>query len=248
MIANGDSSRRTIREPLIRELRLKTHLLKEMRSFYKDKIGFPISADTVTSVTFQAGKSLLTFEQVTDASKPWYHFAFNIPQNLLLEARKWQLERTLLMPIPERLRDPRFPDDVVNYSHWNAHALFFFDPAGNVVEYIARHDLRNDASGPFSVRQILYASEIGLIVDDVPAAASKVKEVAGVEIYKGGSDVFTAMGDEHGLLLVMKRDRHLNFQDNEEKAAKIFPTIAHVTGEKRIEHKLDGFPYELTVG
>ena len=84
-------------------------------------------------------------------------------------------------------------------------------PAGNVVEYIARHDLKNGDSGPFGWADILYASEIGLIVDDVAATAAKVTDVAAVTQYKGGSDQFMAMGDEYGLLLVMKRGRVIDF-------------------------------------
>jgi len=234
--------------PLIKHLRLKTHLLPEMRSFYRDKIGFPLAADSAKSITFQAGSSLLTFEQVADSSTPWYHFAFNIPQNQVLAARKWQLERTALMPIPERLRDPAFPDDVVNYWHWNAHSVFFFDPAGNVVEYIARHDLPNDSKEPFSTKSILCASEIGLIVDDVTSAAADLGKTAGLEPYRGTSGVFTALGDEHGLLLVMKRGRILDFHPTSQaKAAKIFPTAAQVRGPANTAHKFHGFPYEIDI-
>jgi catechol-2,3-dioxygenase len=48
-----------------------------------------------------------------------------------------------MLPIPERNRAAGFPPEVVDYSHWNAHSIFFLDPAGTVVEYIARHDLKN---------------------------------------------------------------------------------------------------------
>jgi len=215
------------RMPLIRELHLKTHKLADQHRFYSEKIGFKVVAETPNSVTFRAGATLLRFEQVADGSQPWYHFAFNIPQNMILAARKWQLERTTLLPIPEHLRDPRFPDDVVNYSHWNAHSIFFYDPAGNVVEYIARHDLKNDESGAFTSAKILCASEIGLIVDDVVRTAHRLEQFSGCRQYRGGSEDFTAVGDEFGLLLVMKRGRILNFQpQSQERAAKVFPTVA----------------------
>jgi catechol-2,3-dioxygenase len=153
-----------------------------------------------------------------------------------------------LLPIPERLRDPKFPDDIVDYRHWNAHSIFFLDPAGNVVEYIARHDLKNAAEGGFSSADILYASEIGLIVDDVPTTASKLKEVVGEDQYRGGSDQFTALGDEHGLLLVMKRGRMLNFNPSTaEKAARVFRTNVRVRGGQRTQYRFPGFPYEVSV-
>src|SRR5207249_7567926 len=131
--------------------------------------------------------------------KPFYHFAFNIPENKVLAAHRWQKKRTPLLPIPKTLRDPGYPDEVVNY-HWNAHSIFFFDPSSNVVEYIARHDLKNGAPGGFASQDILYASEIGLIVDDVPATASKLKDIVVLNQDKGGSYQFTALGVERGLL------------------------------------------------
>ena len=117
---------------------------------------------------------------------PFYHFAFNIPENKIVQALEWQKARTPLLAIPERNRAAGFPPEVVDYRHWNAHSVFFLDPAGNVVEYIARHDLKNGDSDAFSWADILYASEIGLVVDDVAATADALKEMAAVAPYKGG--------------------------------------------------------------
>ena len=222
--------------------------LAKMKRFYQDSLGLRVVADQPGRLTIAAGGTRLTFVGAgPDDGQPFYHFAFNIPENKVLDARMWQRERTPLMPIPERLRDPRF-DDLVDFRHWNAHSVFFFDPGGNVVEYIARHDLKNAAPGGFGSEDILYASEIGLIVDDVPATASKLREVAGVEQYRGGDDQFMAMGDERGLLLVMKRGRHLNFDlADEAKAARVFRTVARVRGAKRASYLLPDFPYELSV-
>ena len=101
-----------------------------------------------------------------------------------------------MLAIPERNHAAGYPPEVVDYSHWNAHSIFFLDPAGNIVEYIARHDLNDGDASPFSWGDILYASEIGLIVDDVKATAAMVGETAAVTRSKGGSDDLRAMGDE----------------------------------------------------
>src|SRR5690606_32649521 len=111
---------------------------------------------------------------------------------------------------------------------WNAHSVFFFDPAGNVVEYIARHDLANAAPGDFGVDDILYASEIAFVVDDVPGAAETLAEAAGAGLYRGSSDQFAAVGDELGLLLVMKRGRVISFDSPERKAVDVFPSRAAI--------------------
>jgi catechol-2,3-dioxygenase len=236
--------------PRIVSLELLTSApLAQMKAFYHQSLGLRVLDESSNRLTISAGESPITFVQGESAQeRPFYHFAFNIPENKVLAARAWQRKRSLLLPIPARLRDPQYPDDVVNYSHWNAHSLFFLDPGGNVVEYIARHDLKNRASGAFSSKDILYVSEIGLIVDDVLASATVLREVVGLEQYRGGSDQFTALGDEHGLLLVMKRGRILNFSEtSKEKAAQVFQTGAHVRGVKQAQYRFPAFPYEIHV-
>jgi hypothetical protein len=179
--------------------------------------------------------------------EPFYHFAFNIPENKILAARYWQLERTPLLPIPRYLRDKEFPDDVVNYRHWNAHSIFFFDPAGNVVEYIARHDLDNGAADEFGSRDILCASEIAFVVDDVLQTARKLKEFAMFQQYKQASKQFAALGDEQGLLLVMKRGRVISFRAPEKKAVEVFSTSAEVFADRNAQYTFPKFPYQLTL-
>jgi hypothetical protein len=222
--------------------------LAPMMTFYHRSLGLPVLDERPDRFTVGAGATRLSFASARpDGGRPFYHFAFNIPENKVPAARAWQLERTPLLPIPARLRDQRYPDDVVNYSHWNAHSLFFFDPAGNVVEYIARHDLHNAEEGPFTSRDILYASEIGLIVDDVHATAETLRGVVGVGQYRGGSDQFTALGDERVLLLVMSRGRVLSFDAPERKAADVFRTVARVRGARPTRYQFPEFPYEVAV-
>jgi catechol-2,3-dioxygenase len=222
--------------------------MPEMKRFYHDLLGLPVVDDEPDRLTIDAGQTRISFMRSTDSGPaPFYHFAFNIPENKILSAHRWQKERTDLLPIPERLRDPKYPDDVVDYRHWNAHSVFFFDPAGNVVEYIARHDLENTADGDFNSEDIHYASEIAFVVDDVEATADKLKVIAGVDQYRRASEQFAALGDEHGLLLVMHRDRVISFDSPEVKAVSVFPTTAVIRGNHRSTFEHDGFPYKIVV-
>ena len=236
--------------PRILSLELLTSApLAQMKEFYRRSLGLRVLDERSDRLAVDAGETRLTFvEAGPDGGRPFYHFAFNIPENKLLAARAWQKERTPLIQAPARLRDPGYPDDVIHFKHWNAHSVFFLDPGGNVVEYIARHDLKNAAGGSFESEDILHASEIGLIVDDVPAAALKLREVVGLEQYRGGDEQFTAIGDEHGLLLVIRRGRTLNFNPSDpEKAARVFRTVARVRGVRREKVLLPHFPYEVSV-
>jgi hypothetical protein len=220
--------------------------LGKMKDFYGRLLGLKVPEDQADRLTIQAGESRITFRPAKQG-RPFYHFAFNIPENKIAAAHYWQKKRSPLIPIGPQLRDPKYPDNVVDYSHWNAHSVFFFDPAGNVVEYIARHDLNNGAPGGFSSQDILCVSEIAFVVEDVAATAKKLKAVAGVEQYRGASDQFAALGDEQGLLLVMKRGRVISFDAPEKKAVTVFPTTAEVRGAKPSRYSHPEFPYRLFV-
>jgi catechol-2,3-dioxygenase len=235
--------------PIILSLTLRTAApLKKMRQFYVDTLGLRLLEARRDRMAICAGETRLTFElAAADEGQPFYHFAFNIPENKIRAARDWQRERTPLLPIPRHLGDPVCPNDVVHYRHWDAHSVFFFDPAENVAEYIARHTLKNPAHGAFSSADILYASEIGLIVDDVTKAASSLAQVVGLKQYRGGSDQFTAMGDEQGLLLVMKRGRVVSFDSPRKKAVNVFHTGVAVRGDRTTRWGIPKFPYEVTV-
>ncbi len=221
-----------------------------MKAFYGKTLDLAILEEHADRLTIQAGETRITFvnsSDTVDGRPPFYHFAFNIPENKILKALDWQKARTPMLPIPERNRAAGFPPEVVDYSHWNAHSIFFLDPAGNVVEYIARHDLKNGDSNAFSWGDVLYASEIGLIVDDVAATAAMLTDVAAVPQYRGGSDQFMAMGDEFGLLLVMKRGRIIDFTSDPHNGVRVYRTGVTVRGPKPTKYQFADYPYQLGV-
>lgn len=224
--------------------------LGAMKAFYAKTLDLAILEDMPERLTVEAGETRITFTASADlvgGRAPFYHFAFNIPENKILQALEWQKARTPMLLIPERNRAAGYPPDVVDYRHWNAHSIFFLDPAGNIVEYIARHDLKNGDSRPFTWTDILYASEIALVVDDVPAAARRLAEVTGVAQYRGSSDQFMAMGDEYGLLLVMKRGRVIDFTSEPHNAVRVYRTSVSIRGQKAGTYGIADYPYAVGV-
>ena len=102
--------------------------LAEMRAFYGKTLDLGILEERHDRLTIGAGETRLTFVQSSenvDGRPPFYHFAFNIPENKIVQALEWQKARTPMLPIPERNRAAGFPPEVVDYSHWNAHSIFF---------------------------------------------------------------------------------------------------------------------------
>ena len=240
------SARGTTRGHRIAECELVTAApIDAMEAFYRDRLELK-TGRAGPRLTVTAGDTRITFVEHREAADPFYHFAFNIPENKIVAARDWQLQRSPLIPIPSAIARAGLPPDIVDYSHWNAHSVFFLDPGGNVVEYIARHDLKNAASGPFSSRDILGTTEIALIVDDVPGTVTTLRPALAMEPYRGSSADFAALGDEEGLVLVMRRGRILNFNpSSEEKAARVYPTVVRLRGAATGSLRVEGFPYVI---
>jgi catechol-2,3-dioxygenase len=218
------------------ELSLLAADLKAQQRFYHQTLGCPVVREGAEQITIQAGGTRLIFRQARpEQGRPMYHFAFNIPENKLDLARRWLHERT-----PVIVKDGR---EVFHYPSWNAHSVYFYDPAGNIVEFIARHNLANATPGPFSQREILYASEIGLVVDDLEREVAALRSRLGLDVYRTGAPDLVPVGDEHRLLIVVLRGRKW-FQTT---PATVHPTAAKLAGKPPTQYQVAGFPYELSL-
>lgn len=219
----------------ISELRLQTRKIAALESFYGQDLGLPTRRNG-GELEIDAGATRIVFAAVAEGN-PFYHFAFNIPENKLKSAVQWQKQRTELVRRNEQ--------DVVHFSKWNADSVFFRDPAGNLLEYIARHDLKNAAKGDFSAADILYASEIGLVVDDVPKTVAAAKAELNLGIYRDNSRSFASIGSEHALLVVVQRDR--KWFPARERPAKVFPIAATIRGPKSRKLVMGKHGYNVSI-
>ena len=217
----------------ILELRLEAGAFGEQKEFYTGALELPLVEEAAGRFTVRAGATSLTFTEAAEG-KPTYHFAFTIPENKLEQAREWLSRRT-----PVLRQDGK---EVFHFEDWNAHAFYFHDPAGNVAELIARHNLRNGAPGPFTAGDILYASEIGLVVDDVPAEVKALNETLGLGLYRPGSARFAPVGDEHHLLILNHRDRGWW----EDTPSRPYPVSARLGGGgKSAEYRSPRYPFTI---
>lgn len=220
--------------------------IQSLRNFYVKSMGLSVLSETKERITIQAGETKLTFVYTPDiAVSPFYHVAFNIPENKIVAAYEWQKKNTKILPTPSHMIDPNYPDDIRHFRGWNAHSIFFWDPAGNLLEYIARHDLKNPSLGSFSGNDILYASEIAFIVDDVDLIADQFRTSLGYEEYKEGNEHFRAMGDEHGLMLIMRKGRVWMGNTNSPKTPGVYNTRVVARSAKKTILKFHDYPYEI---
>ncbi|HXO20050.1 MAG TPA: VOC family protein [Thermoanaerobaculia bacterium] len=221
----------------ILELRLLATDLPAQRDFYRQKLGLPVVEEGAERIVVQAGGTRLIFLPARpEHGRPMYHFAFNIPENKLDLARRWLGERTPLAVSPGG-------QEVFHFPTWNAHSIYFYDAVGNLGELIARHNLPNATPGPFSEREILYASEIGLVVDDVAREVAALRTGLGLEAYRPGSPELVPVGDEHRLLIVVPRGRPWMGRT----PASVYPTVARFAGAPEARYAVAGFPYEVSL-
>ena len=184
----------------IRELELKAQNLRQQRAFYVDLLGLLLLEETSTQLTLQAGATRLRFS-AGRGSEGVYHFAFNIAENKLAEAKTW-LEARL------QLLEHEGQSSFTAHQSWNAEMVYFYDADGNIVEFIARHDLPTASPDPFGPQQIVSVSEIGYVVPNVEATVASLTRNLGLEPYGNTSPEFVPLGDAEGLLIVVKEGRN----------------------------------------
>ena len=220
-------------------LRLLTSDLDALRTFYTAVLEFPLLEDRNDSFTVKSGHSNLTFEQTAHPEeRPFYHFAFDIPGNRVEEAIAWLGAKDVQLRL--------LPDHTyTHYSQtWNATSIYFYDPANNVVEFIARHTLGNESASPFSAANITNISEIGLVVDDVPGMMAYLKTTLLIDGYKDSSESFAAVGAEDGLFILSAKQRVWLGSDMK---ADIFRTEVTVSGIHGDVTSIPHYPYTITI-
>jgi catechol-2,3-dioxygenase len=174
-------------------LSLHTHRLAEVCDFYAQVLGVPVREQGGSQITLQCGSSTLQF---LEGEAAYYHFAINISPDQLHRAADWLREKGIpLLPMDGQ--------DIVPFPNWDAEAIYFYDPAGNIVEFIARHRLPRSGRPIFGIDDLLSISEIGLPTHHFQEVKSFVETQLGLPIFGNPSPVFAALGDDHGLWILV---------------------------------------------
>ncbi len=119
----------------------------ELRDFYGGTLELPLDGDAVV-----IGETRLRFRP--SEGEPFYHFALLVPGDRFDAAHAWAEERVELL------------GGVFAFEAWDARAVYFLDPAGNIVELIAHRGLEeNGREGPFAAEELVGLSELGVVGD-----------------------------------------------------------------------------------
>ncbi|MBW8026956.1 hypothetical protein EOG37_09705 [Clavibacter michiganensis subsp. michiganensis] len=163
-------------------------------------LGFPVRT-TEDAAEVEVGTTRLRFDR-----DPGYlgahHLAFTIPTGSFAAARAWIGERAEVIA-------PDGRDEFEGPGTWDSRSVYFRGPDAQVLELIERRALAPDpgAREPFRASDVVAVSEVGVVVDDVPAAVALL-EGAGLHPYGGfATDGFAAVGDVDGLVILVAHDR-----------------------------------------
>jgi catechol-2,3-dioxygenase len=143
------------------------------------------------------------------------HFAVNVAPHRFDEAVAWARERAELVA------------DNVPFPNWRAHAAYFFDPGGNIVELIARERAPGE-------ELFLEISEVGLPVTDVDAAVDWLEAELGLPQFDVDRGRFGAMGDDRGLFIVVPVGRPWLFTEEPATDAAVRVTIDSADGGREL--------------
>ena len=216
-------------------LELPTKDLQAQKDFYSNVLELPVNL-SAEKLEVIIGTTTLVFTEALSDFDGAYHFAFNIPENQFYAAKVWILNRISL------LHDEAGKDEFESES-WNSHSVYFKDAAGNVLEFIARHNLKNAVSGEFDSNQILNISEIGLPSEDVIAFANELCAKLGLSVFKQEPNAtFTPVGDDHGLFILPIQNRI--WIPNSGVPAKLLPVKVTIDVNDK-QWEVHGMPYKI---
>jgi hypothetical protein len=219
----------------IRRLELLTLDLGAQKHFYENILELPVKLSS-SNLEVKVGATELVFTQAANNFDGGYHFAFNIPENQFQAAKKWISERILL------LGDETGKDEF-HSENWNSDSVYFKDAAGNVLEFIARHDLKNAAAESFDGRQILNVSEIGLPSENVIELANELCTTLNLSVFQQQpNETFTPVGDDNGLFILPIKDRI--WIPNSGVPARLLPVKVTGDADGR-EWEVRGVPYSI---
>ena len=174
--------------------------VRSAAAHYRDILGLPVTR-VEESAHVYAGSTRLELREEADVPGI-HHLALTIPTGTFPAAKAWVRDRAALLSAPDG------QDEFEASPAWNARSVYFEGPEHAVLELIERRDLDHDTAGGFTPADLLGVSEVGIAVPDVRATCRRLQSAAGIGAYGGEpSDSFAAVGDVHGLLILVSPGR-----------------------------------------
>ncbi|SHF17640.1 hypothetical protein SAMN05444392_10965 [Seinonella peptonophila] len=227
----------------ILSVELTTTHISTLKQFYIDQLGFSLQTQSTDTFTMLVGSTSVTFISTMAEQDPFYHIAMNIPKNKLLKAKKWLLQKGCpLLPTHSIENAGIHADgDTVFFDAVNAESIYFYDSGGNLVELIARQNLENASTNPFSTDSMLNISEVGFAFDqNLPEAMQSICSHFDVFPYTGDEKTFQILGDDQGMFILGDTSRPWY---PTQRLPEVHPIRMTILDEQSIELQLKPYPY-----
>lgn len=173
--------------------------LKTQQGFYEGLLGFSTLGSDSEKLVINAGATQLVFSSRT--TTPVYHFAFLIPTGSLEAAIDFVESKGIeLLPLRE--------NKIIHFD--SGRSIYFYDPDGNIAEFIERPGLSYPAKDTFQISDVIRINEIGHPVLDPLSESNKLISQYGIEPInpKAFRKNFCWVGDHEGAIIVVEKDRH----------------------------------------
>lgn len=184
---------------LFHKLKIGLKNFDKQRHFYHDALGFELSSKGSSELIIQAGRTELVLSKEVTAPA-LYHFCFLIPTGSLAASIDLLESKGIdLLPFKG--------EKVVQFD--TGQSIYFFDPDGNIAEFIERPLLNYPTKNTFEIKEVLCVNEIGHPVADPMETSQKLMTDHGIQPinHKTWNDKFCWVGDHEGAIIVVKNGR-----------------------------------------
>jgi hypothetical protein len=174
-------------------------LVPKLEEFYGGALDLESAPAGAGDLAVTVGETTVEFR--VGRGRPFYHYAFLVPGDRFDAAHRWAAERVAILP------DEDTGEEVFDFEHWDARALYFHDPAGSIGELIAHRGLgTSGATGRFHPDELLGLSEVG-IVGDPPLLANALAQTFALAVWSGSVSEEGRLGfvGEKGRTLILSR-------------------------------------------
>jgi catechol 2,3-dioxygenase-like lactoylglutathione lyase family enzyme len=186
--------------------------LGALEEFWAGTLGLPVVRGR-EDLEVRLRSAVIRFRRAAPGTAPRHHFAINVPPGSIERAAAWVEERHQLLAFHG---DPDEEEGAtIVHADRGTPAVYFLDPAGNVVELIANVRLAEgggddgggdaeDGDGAFGPEQLLDVAEVGLAAADPAATSAAIQEFIGEGVLWGGGPgwLLTAIGDAGAVVIV----------------------------------------------
>lgn len=174
----------------IKQLKLSTNHLEEMKTFYSEVLQMPVIRESDTSFAVSAGDSILSFEN--NPQHVFYHYAFYVD-----ELHFSRVLDTIQAHTP-LLQDEAGQTEFFS-GLWQRRQLYFRDPQGNILEILpsAERSVRPDGW--------IRVQEIGLPLDSIDELRTRISDIQD-EIGRA-LDTIAFYGNQYGVFVLVQEGR-----------------------------------------